>query len=76
MRISSPAPVVDLVERCGPLERPQGHGARDRNVFLSGNHGEEQPSRAKTPLTVDGLRLTAYGPDGGEIRIVAGGGDA
>ena len=28
--------------------------------------------KAKTPLTADSLRLTAYGPGGDEIRVVEG----
>jgi len=34
--------VADLVERCGPSERPQGRIARDRKVFLSPDYKEEQ----------------------------------
>jgi hypothetical protein len=39
---SPSATVVELVERCGPSERPQGHIARDRKVFLSPGYKEEQ----------------------------------
>ncbi len=42
MGASPPALVADLVERCGPTERPQGHIARDRKVFLSPDYQEEQ----------------------------------
>ena len=34
--------VADLVERCGPSERPQGDIDRDRKVFLSLDYKEEQ----------------------------------
>ena len=49
MGASPPALVADLVERCGPSERPQGHIAGHRKFFLSLDYKEEQLTKVNTP---------------------------
>jgi hypothetical protein len=45
----------------------------ERGTMSVGRDGMAAP--VETMMIADSFRLTAYGPDAGEIRIVEGGGD-